>query len=95
MEGAFVRAFADLHMLALEAQAPTSGWHKPNGAYPEFDPKVRPAKLVFRDATFVICLVPEFHFFKIDLRLEQWPVSVLLPENAPIRLFFFPVWCQV
>ena len=76
-------------MLALQSEAPGAGWHKPHGANPEFDPEVRPAELVFRDASFEVRLVPEFHLFDVDFGPKQWPVSVLLPENAPIRLLYF------
>ena len=52
-------------MLALQSESPGAGGDVPNGAYPEFDPKIRPAELVFRDSSFVICLVPKFHLFEM------------------------------
>ena len=76
-------------MQGLEGQAPGAGWDNPHGAYPEFDPEVRPAKLVIRVASLVVRLVPEFHSLEVNFRPDERLVSVLLPENAPIGLLYF------
>jgi hypothetical protein len=69
-------------------QAPRPRWEEPNGADTEFDPEVRPAELVFRDASFVICFVPKLHLLEVNFGPEERLVSVLLPENAPIGLLY-------
>ena len=69
-----------------ETKAPGAGGGEPHGAYPEFDPEVRPAELVVRNASLVVGFVP---FSTLVFGPEQWPVTFLLPENATIRLFDF------
>ena len=89
MEGAFVGAFDDLHMLALQSESPGAGGDEPHGPDPKFDPEVRPTELVIRDSSLVVRLVPKLHFFKVDFGPEERLVAFLLPENATIRLFDF------